>query len=374
MVTDIPDGNLMRIHTIAPALVIFILLVQATLATCPAANAEADLKFDGQKAYSDIEEQMAMGFRIPGSQGSKLCRDYIISQMGAAGLGTQEKPFDSKVSNGTIYHWTNVVAWKNSTKKDAGDIIIGAHYDTRPFTDQNARFTPQEPDYSQPVPGANDGASEVAVLLELARALQDRQFNYTLIFIFFDAEDWGENLVDMFMGSKAYTATMTPEEVNRTREMILVDMVGDADLNLSKEYNSNQSLWEEIRNVSIELGYGDHWHGDEYDIFDDHLQFKRKGISVVDLIDFDYTGCNGNCWHTPNDTIEHVSAHSLEVVGRTLEAYLIKTGGTPGDNGDGDDGKKTKPIPDVPAVLGIIAAVWVSIALGRTFTKGRAKG
>jgi glutaminyl-peptide cyclotransferase len=351
----------MRISNILPVIVICILLVQATLATCPAANAEADLKFDGQKAYSDVEEQMNMGFRIPGSQGSKLCRDYIISQMETAGLGAQETPFDAKVSNGTIYHWTNVVAWKNSTKEGAGEIILGAHYDTRPFTDQNARFTPQDPDYSLPVPGANDGASGVAVLLELARALKDRQFNYTLVFVFFDGEDWGENLVDMFMGSKAYTAAMTPDEVNRTREMILVDMVGDANLNLSREYNSNQSLWDELRNVSIDIGYGDHWNGQDYDILDDHIQFKRKGISVVDLIDFDYTGCDGNCWHTPNDTIEHVSADSLQVVGRTLEAYLVKTAGNSSSGNDGDnDGKKPKPIPEIPIILIVIAVMNVS--------------
>jgi Zn-dependent M28 family amino/carboxypeptidase len=190
-----------------------------------------------------------------------------------------------------------------------GRTILGAHYDTRLVADQD----PDPAKRLDPVPGANDGASGVAVLLELARTLPTDILDVELVF--FDAEDNGYiDGWDWVLGSRAFVTSLatTPDA------MILVDMVGDTDLRLPREANSDAALTASIWGVANRLGHGEIFI-DEMGpaILDDHVPFLEAGIPAVDIIDFDY-----DYWHTTQDTPDKVSAESLEIVGSTILEWL----------------------------------------------------
>jgi Zn-dependent M28 family amino/carboxypeptidase len=221
--------------------------------------------------------------------------------------------FETQVSE-TMGHTVHNLIAKNSAQPP--QIIVGAHYDSRIYADND----PDPVNHTQPVPGANDGASGVAVLLELARSLPRNTVPVWLVF--FDAEDNGriENW-DWILGSREFVARnpLTP------RAVIIVDMIGDADLNIYRERNSNVELTDEVWATAKSLGY-DHTFIDEYrhSMIDDHTPFVERGIPAIDIIDFDYP-----YWHTMDDTPDKVSAESLQIVGETLRTWIIQQSGQP---------------------------------------------
>jgi Zn-dependent M28 family amino/carboxypeptidase len=200
-------------------------------------------------------------------------------------------------------------------------VVIGAHYDSRIYADED----PNPQNRKLPVPAANDGASGVAVLLELARVLprymeQDGVGRIpgdvrkvTLLFI--DVEDnWNIPGWDGELGSQAYVDALT----SKPDAAVIIDMIGDADLNIYKELNSDPKLTQQIWDAAKQLGYEQYFIPQpKYRMIDDHLPFLHAGIPAVDIIDFDYP-----YWHTLADTPDKVSAHSMTVVGETLIAWL----------------------------------------------------
>jgi Zn-dependent M28 family amino/carboxypeptidase len=173
---------------------------------------------------------------------------------------------------------------------------------------------------TMPVPAANDGASGVAVLLELARSLPKNTVPVWLVF--FDAEDNGDiQGWDWILGSREFVRNnpVTP------RAVVVVDMIGDADLNIQRERNSNSGIMNEIWDVAKELGYDDRFlPGYKWSMIDDHTPFLEAGIPAVDIIDFDYP-----YWHTMQDTPDKVSAESLKAVGETLRTWVMQQSGQP---------------------------------------------
>jgi Zn-dependent M28 family amino/carboxypeptidase len=164
------------------------------------------------------------------------------------------------------------------------------------------------------VPGANDGASGVAVLLELSRDLPST-LDSQLWLVFFDAEDnGGQKGWDWIMGSRAFVANLQ----GKPDAVVVVDMVGDANLDIYMEANSNQILKDEIWQQAAALGYNQFLPKVKNSIIDDHTPFLQAGIPAVDIIDFNYP-----YWHTTNDTLDKVSAASLDVVGETVLAWLL---------------------------------------------------
>ena len=208
----------------------------------------------------------------------------------------------------------NVIAYRGGDTPPK--IIIGAHYDTRMVADQD----PDPAKQLDPVPGANDGASGVAVLLGLARALPKDSIPVWLVF--FDTEDDGDIPGwDWLLGSKAFVDGLGfhPEAA------IIVDMIGDADQNIYIERNSNPALVKEIWGVAADLGYKDSFISTpKYSMIDDHTPFLEAGIPAVDIIDFDYP-----YWHTTQDTADKVSAESLGTVGNTLLEWIARRSQTP---------------------------------------------
>jgi len=264
--------------------------------------------FDGQRALSDVEAQVAFGPRTSGSTGHAQVLDWMRSELAAAG-------WDSDIQSAVMlgHPIQNVIAHRGDAPPR---VILAAHYDSRMFADQDPDLSKQ----GQPVPGGNDGASGVAVLLELARVLpQDTE---PVWLVFFDAEDNGRiEGWDWILGSQAFVAELD----FRPEAVVIVDMIGDADLNIYMERTSNQQLTKEIWAIAAELGYEQSFIPQEkYSILDDHTPFLQANIPAIDIIDFDYP-----YWHTTNDTADKVSAESLETVGKVLQTWVIRRNTSP---------------------------------------------
>jgi glutaminyl-peptide cyclotransferase len=260
--------------------------------------------FDGWAAYRHVTAQMDIGPRPSGSQGIRETQQYIVDKLAKYGWSTEYQDFRYR---GTPAR--NIIAKAGEGKGPV--VIIGAHYDTRRKADND----PDPSKQNEPVPGANDGASGVAVLLELARSLDKSKLQNEVWLVFFDAEDNGRLDNWQFIAGSSFFASnlsVTPEAV------IIADMIGDADQQIYKEQNSTPWLVDLVWGKAAELGYQSSFLPVmKYSMLDDHTPFLRKGIPAVDLIDFDYP-----YWHTTEDTADKVSAESLGRVGRVLESLL----------------------------------------------------
>ena len=191
-------------------------------------------------------------------------------------------------------------------------VIIGAHYDSRIFADRDPLFSNR----TQPVPGANDGASGVSVLLELARVLPTN-LGANVWLVFFDAEDNGSLPGgEWIIGSRVFVESLEGEP----DAVVIVDMIGDSDLNIFIEKYSDQNMSQEIWGIAADLGYDNQFiAAPKHRIIDDHLPFVQAGIQAVDIIDFDYP-----YWHTVADSVDKVSAVSLNIVGEVLLAWVME--------------------------------------------------
>ncbi|HVF25113.1 MAG TPA: M28 family peptidase [Anaerolineales bacterium] len=261
------------------------------------------LFFDGQRAYADVQTQVTFGPRIPGTEGHAKIREWIRDELVKAGWQVEIQ--ESEALGHPIQ---NIIAKRND---QSPQIIIGAHYDSRMFADNDADIANR----FLPVPGANDGASGVAVLLELARTLPEDTSPIWLVF--FDAEDNG-NIEgwDWILGSREFVKN----NIMQPRAVVIVDMIGDADLNIYKERNSNAELTDQIWNTAKSLGYEDKFIPEyKHSMLDDHTPFVQAGLPAIDIIDFDYP-----YWHTMQDTADKVSAESLEIVGNTLWTWVTQ--------------------------------------------------
>ncbi len=257
--------------------------------------------FDGQRAYQDVVAQVSFGPRTVGSPAHAKAVAYIQDQLLLAHWQSQ---LQNTSWNG--FPVENIIATRNEVTPQ---IILGAHYDSREVADQDPGPGPHPP-----VPGANDGASGVAVLLELARTLPANTVPISLVFI--DNEDnGGINGQDWIMGSRAYVASLT----FRPRAVIILDMIGDANLNIYIEKNSDSNLVTAIWKQAADLGDQQQFiPAPKYSMEDDHTPFLEAGIPAVDIIDFDYP-----YWHTSQDTVDKVSSKSLQIVGDVIRAWLI---------------------------------------------------
>lgn len=253
----------------------------------------------------DLSYQMDCGPRLPGSECHRQIQEWIISSLKTTGWQVEPHSFSYERSHGT-----NIIG-----KYGSGDapILIGAHYDTRFTSDQETN-----PDLrQQPVPGANDGASGVALLLQLSREIP-RLFSpqqQTVWLVFFDLEDNGNYPGwDWILGSTAFANSLeiTPQSV------VVVDMIGDKELNLYFERNSSEKLNQEIWSTAHRLGYDAYFVPElKYRMIDDHIPFIQRGIPTALLIDFDYP-----YWHTTQDTLDKVSPESILIVYDTLVNWM----------------------------------------------------
>jgi Zn-dependent M28 family amino/carboxypeptidase len=267
------------------------------------AASTGDSHFDGLRAFADVQRQVEFGPRIPGSAAHASALDWMESELIAAGWQVHRQAAES-----LGHPIVNLVATRSAAPPQ---VLIGAHYDSRLQADRD----PNPELRSQPVPGANDGASGVAVLLELARTLPRDVVPVTLVF--FDAEDQGRiEGWDWILGSRAFVDEMQA----RPQQMILVDMVGDRELQIRPEAYSSPELRDSIWATAASLGHAEVFPTQVGGaILDDHVPFLEAGIPAVDLIDLDY-----EYWHTTADTPDKVSPDSLQIVGDVLWTWLVE--------------------------------------------------
>jgi len=288
-------SKLLRLkHKISPCLISLIFI----------ATSCSPSSFDENRSFHYLTEQLAIGYRIPGSQASGETSQYIQKILEGNGWEVEFQDFDFE---GVTLR--NIVASKSSSSPE---IVLGTHYDTRQLSDQE----PTQIKKGNPVLGANDGASGTAVLLELSHQLDSDYHNIWLVF--FDGEDQGR--IDSWpwsVGAEYFTAN----QEKYPGKVVIVDMIGDKDLEIFKEKNSSKELTDEIWAAAKKAGYEDFFINQEkYSLIDDHLPFLNRGIPAALIIDFDYP-----YWHTNYDDIEKVSPDSLRIVGEVLMNWIKNT-------------------------------------------------
>ena len=265
--------------------------------------------FNAESASVLLEKQCELGARYPGSDGIELCREFIINELTKYNAEIELQKFTVELSGEEI-DGMNILA--SFYPQMSRRILLGAHYDTRPWADKEEDTSL----HNTPILGANDAASGVAVLLELAKiisAQQPQQFGIDLIF--FDLEDmgaYGEN-ESWCLGSSYFADNYTKPKPEKA---IIIDMIGDADLSINMEYfsyHNSPNLVKEVWEIADQLGYNEFKPRIVNRIYDDHYPLIAIGINAIVVIDFEYPH-----WHTLEDTPDKCSPHSLGVVGQTM--------------------------------------------------------
>jgi peptidase M28-like protein len=273
-----------------------------SLAACLSATPRpAAVRFDSARAFGDLAALVAIGPRPAGSPAIARTRDYITRELSAAGLTVQEQRFTGRTPLGPI-EMVNLRATLPGADTAHGRIVIAGHYDTKLFKD--IAFV-----------GASDGGSSAAFLIELARALKSRQNALPIELLFLDGEEaviaWEGT--DHTYGSRHYVeAARADGTLKDIRALILVDMIGDRNLRIMREANSTRWLTDAIWGAAKQLKRRE-FADEETPIEDDHVEFLQAGVAAVDIIDLDYPA-----WHTAEDTLQNVSAASLQVVADVL--------------------------------------------------------
>jgi hypothetical protein len=271
--------------------------------------------FNSARAWEDMRQQMGYGFRVAGSPAAGSCRGYLVGQLKQSCASVDLQYFTIKRPAGDL-RMCNIIGHINPQAERR--LLLMGHWDTRPTADMNPPGL-----RDQPIPGADDGASETAVLLELARVFHAHPPKVGVDILLTDGEDYGPQMTMMFLGAKYFADQLTPDQVRAYNYGILLDMIGDSDLDIHPESQSENVasvVYQEALEISHDLGYNNFKRGGEYEIYDDHLPLIEKGIRVYDFIDFNFPA-----WHTTNDTLDKCSPDSLEAVGRTVEnmVYLV---------------------------------------------------
>ncbi len=272
--------------------------------------------FDGDRAFAQLKAQTDFGPRNPNSPGHAKCLSFLVGEVNKLAENVTRQNFTHTGYDGETLKLTNVFCSFNSTASDR--ILFLAHWDTRPRADQEKDPAKQR----QPVLGANDGASGVAVLLELARLLKETPPSVGIDMLLVDGEDYGKerDLASYFLGARYFMKTKSPNY--KPRFAVLLDMVGDRDLQFPMEQNSMKyapQIVELIWSTAEKLGITQFVNVPGEEISDDHIPLNNGGIPTVDIIDFQYAH-----WHTLQDTPDKCSGESLEAVGKVM-THLIYT-------------------------------------------------
>ncbi|KQS32632.1 M28 family peptidase [Dyadobacter sp. Leaf189] len=288
--------------------------------------------FSADSAYAFVQKQVDFGARVPNSKPHQQCGDYLVATLKKYGLQVTEQPFTATTFDGTKLNARNIIGSFNPTASKR--ILLTSHWDSRPFSDQDSLVK------NKPVLAANDGASGVGVLLEIARLLaaQPSKPDIGVDIIFFDAEDWGstETQTDMeysgfCLGSKHWA---TNKHVpNYTAYFgILLDMVGAKGATFSKEGYSLQFAEDVVRQVwttASRLGYNNYFIDERGStVTDDHVPVNN--IARIPMIDIIHTNRNSTLltffpdWHTAHDDMENIDPKTLKAVGQTLVQVLYQ--------------------------------------------------
>ena len=267
-------------------------------------------EFSGEKALAHVQRLVDLGPRPPGSEAIEKSRVYIDNQLKSFGWQVTRQAFEDKTPRGKV-RFVNLIARFSSAgsgKASAPLFLLCSHYDTKTF--DTVRFV-----------GANDGGSSTGLLLEMARVLARRpDLAAKIELVFFDGEEAYENFSDSdgLYGSRYFAAQLAQSGSSKQfRGGVLFDMVGDRSLNITLPPDSPAQIAHDIFAAADTLKLRSHFTYFDRDITDDHTPLNAIGIPVIDIIDFDYPP-----WHTADDTIDKLSAQSLQIVGSVAAYYL----------------------------------------------------
>jgi len=270
--------------------------------------------FDGARAFDYLVAQCDFGPRFPNSDAHRECAAWLTKTLDSFAGNVERQDFSSRSAvTGDALHLKNISARYRSDSRDR--ILIGAHWDTRPVAD----FDPDPNRRNEPILGANDGASGVAVILELARLFSEYPPPVGVDLVLFDGEDSGKqgDLETWCLGSRYYATHLTGE---LPLWGVVLDMVGEKDAVYPEEVNSLEwapSLVDALWNLAEQLNLTCFDPTKGPPVWDDHVMLNRYGIPSVDIIDFDYP-----YWHTMQDTPDKCSAESLDAVGTLLVHWV----------------------------------------------------
>lgn len=311
------------------------LLLLASCAKKPAVVSRPD--FSGDSAYVYCEKQMAFGPRVPNSSGHTHCAAWLVACLRQAGANVTIQRGTMTDYSGREQQILNLIGRFGDLHRPA--LLLAAHYDTRPWSDEETEYS----DRYYNVPGANDGASGVGVLLEVARQIglrmeADSTYESTMRpveIVFFDCEDMGTP--SFYTGQQRDDTWCLGSQLWAERQLtnpqayeygVLLDMVGAPDAVFPREYYSEQfaqNYAEQIWRAANRLGYGRYFSSEfAYPITDDHLYVNRAGVPCVDIIHYDARSASGfpQWWHTRNDDMSNVSRSTLQAVGEVIMTLL----------------------------------------------------
>jgi len=281
----------------------------------PAASSPTLPDFDPARSFQDLSRVAGFGPRNAGSPGHQQCLTYIGATLSQLADSVATDQFMQEGYDGEVLRLTNIFASFNPHQKTR--VLLCTHWDTRPRAERDPR--PER--RNEPIVGANDGASGVAVLLELARCFREHAPPIGVDLVFFDGEDYGRegDLTYYLLGSRRFAATKPDGYMPRFG--ILLDMIGDAQLELPKESHSVSyapDVVDLVWNTARQLGFHQFSNSLGDPITDDHLPLNLAGIRTIDLIDFSYPDESHRYWHTHDDTPDKCSPESLNVIGTVL--------------------------------------------------------
>ncbi len=272
----------------------------------PAASSLDPKAFDTHRAYKNVAQLVAFGPRPSGGLALMQAAAWIKKELESYGFTVELQEFTAGTPRGPVQFRNIVARTARQDKLPDSALVIGAHYDTKSF--ENFQFV-----------GANDGASGAGVLVELARVAAQEP---NLTFVWFDGEEamneYGTE--DGLWGSQFFVESLKGDgQVANVKAMILLDMIGDANLNVTIPGNSHPKLVQATFDAAKALGYRDYFGFRPAGILDDHDSFRRAGIPAVDIIDYEFGSAPGlhDYWHTDKDSMDKVAPRSLEIAGQT---------------------------------------------------------
>lgn len=301
-------------------------------ATSPQTDAKEDKttavarpEFNADSAFQRVADQVSLGFRIPGSDAHRKCEELIVAKMKAYGADSVSvQRGETTAFDGKKLPIANIFA---SVRPDAAKrILFVAHYDTRPWADSD----PDEANRKKPVPGANDGGSGVAVMLEIARALQQQRPEIGVDFFFTDVEDYGAdsdsgNGEDTWaLGTQHWVASAPYNPDNRPAYGIVLDMVGGRNARFPREYASTHyapAVVDRVWGIAASSPYADRFPNQIGGaVVDDHIYINSLGIPCIDIIETanPQTGSFPPSWHTITDDLDNIDPATLKAVGEVM--------------------------------------------------------
>lgn len=296
----------------------------ASADTTPAEAAQQAVSapFSADSAYAYVERQVQFGPRVPGSQAHSSCAEWLAAELRRRGAQVTVQEARLTAFDGTPLPARNIFAQFNPQAADR--TLLLAHWDSRPWADED----PDPANHKKPVPAANDGASGVGVLLEIARQLQAVGSQKGIDILLVDAEDYGtEGDEDSWALGTRYFVQNPPVSGYRPARAVLLDMVGGRGTVFTREYFSNQNapeLLNQLWSAAADAGHSDLFLN-EYGagITDDHIELIKAGIPAIDIIGFDPEGGFTPTWHTLSDDMNHISRETLGAAGETVMHWLL---------------------------------------------------